>query len=161
MHRREFIAGFAAIAALSGCKSTPTVSSDVTPGANFAAYQSFAFVNVVAPAGMDPVAFERIQQDVGTALTGKGYSPGAPGDMSIVLTLGAKDRTDVQTWGRFGGQVSVYQYTEGKLAVDVFDTKTRQPLWHGQATETIHPENPDPAAINTAVASVMASFPTR
>ena len=161
MRRRELILILAAITGLSACETSPTVSTDVTPGANFSAYSSFAFVNTAPPAGMDPVLFERIQQDVGGALQGKGYTSGAPGDLSVVVSLGAKDRTDINTWGAFGRQVDVYQYTEGKLAVDVFDTKTRKPLWHGQATQTIQPGKPDPAAINTAVASVMSSFPVR
>jgi hypothetical protein len=161
MRRRELIVILAAIAGLSACKSSPNVSTDVTPGANFSAYRSFAFVNTAPPAGLDPVLYERIQQDVGSALRGKGYTSGAPGDLSVIVTLGAKDRTDINTWGTFGRQVDVYQYTEGKLAVDVFDTKTRRPVWHGQATETIQPDKPDPAAINTAVASVMSSFPVR
>jgi hypothetical protein len=161
MYRREMIVILAAIAGLSACTSSPKVASDVTPGANFGAYRSYAFVNTMAPAGMDPVAFERIQQDVGGALAGKGYTAGTPGDMSVVVTLGARERTDINTWGAFGRQLDVHQYTEGKLAVDVFDTKTRQPLWHGQATETINPNNSDPSAVNVAVADVMNSFPVR
>lgn len=161
MDRRRLVVVLIGAIALAACASKPQVSSDVTPGANLAAYRTFAFVNPTPPGGMDPVAYERILQDVGNALSAKGYAKADPGDLSVILTLGARDRTDINTWGAFGRQVDVYQYTEGKLAVDVFNTKTRQPLWHGQASETIDPNKPDPTAVNTAVTSLMASFPPR
>lgn len=139
----------------------PTVSTDTTPGANFAAYKTFGFANALPPANMDPVAYERIRQGVEQGLTGKGYSKADSGDLSVIITLGAKDKTDVQSWGRFGLQQDVYQYTEGQVSVDVFDTKTKQPLWHGQATETVDPRKLDAKKIDTAITDVMAKFPGR
>lgn len=147
--------------ALSACASKPTVTSDVTRGANFSAYQSYAWVNSQPPEGLNPVAWERVRQDIQAGLTSKGYTQADPGDLAIILTVGAKDKTDINTWGRWGQQVSVYQYTQGKISVDVFDAKTRQPLWHGQATQTIDFASPNPEVIDTAVASLMAKFPGR
>lgn len=141
--------------------AAPKVSSDTTPGANFAAYQTFTFANPAPPAGMDPVAYERIRMGVEQGLTSKGFTKGDPGDLSVILTIGARDKTDIQTWGRFGRQVDVRQYTEGQLSVDVFDTKTTQPLWHGRATETVNPKKLDPAKVEKAVADVMARFPAK
>jgi hypothetical protein len=160
MNRRSVALVLAALA-LSACASTPTVSSDTTPGANFANYRTYTWVNAAPPAGMNPVSFERIRQGVDSALSAKGYSKADPGDLSVILTVGARDKTDVTTWGRFGQQVSVYNYTEGKLSVDVFDTKTRQALWHGSATQTIDPNKSDPAMIDAAVSGVMANFPAK
>lgn len=139
----------------------PKVSADTTPGANFASYGTFTFVNAQPQAGMNPVAYERIRQGVETGLTGKGYAKGEPGDLSVIITVGAKDKTDIQTWGRWGRQVDVRQYTEGQLSVDVFDTKTRQPLWHGQATETVNPKKLQPEKVEAAVAAIMTRFPAR
>jgi hypothetical protein len=153
-------------AALAACLAFPAyagpqVSSDTTPGANFASYSTFAFVNPAAPAGMNPVAYERIRMGVEQGLIGKGYSKAAEGDLSVIITIGARDRADIQTWGAFGRQVDVRQYTEGQLSVDVFDTRTKQPLWHGQATETVNPKKLDPAKVEKAVGEVMARFPAR
>lgn len=161
MIRRGFVILFAASLLAAPAWAKPKVSVDATPGANFAAYQTFGFVNARPPAGMDPVAYERIRQGVEQGLTAKGYSKAEPGDLSVVITLGARDKTDVETWGRFGRQVDVHQYTEGQLSVDVFDTKTRQPLWHGQATETVNPQKLDPQKMEAAVADIMAKFPAR
>jgi len=160
MNRRSIALILGALA-LSACASAPTVSSDTTPGANFANYKSYTWVNPLPPAGMNPVSFERIRQGVDGALSAKGYSKADPGDLSVILTMGAQDKTDINTWGRFGRQVDVYQYTEGKLSVDVFDTKTKQPLWHGSATQTIDPSKSDPAMIDAAVSGVMAKFPAK
>src|SRR5690606_14148043 len=112
-------------------------------------------------AGMNPVAYERIRQGVEQGLTAKGYSKAECGDISVDISVGARDKTDVETWGRFGRQVDVHQYTEGQLSVDVFDTKTQQPLWHGQATETINAQKVDPQKIEAAVTGIMAMFPAR
>ena len=71
----------------------------------------------------------------------------------------AWDKTDYDTWGRWGMQTDVYQYTEGKISVDVFDTKTKQALWHGSANAQIDPNKSNPALIDQAVTGVMAKFP--
>lgn len=160
MDRRTLGAMLAAVA-LSACASTPMVSSDTTPGANFANYKSYAWANSLPPQGLNPVTFERMRQGVDSALASRGYSKADNGDLTVILTLGARDKTDINTWGRFGRQVDVYQYTEGKMSVDVFDTKTRQPLWHGEATQTIDPNRSDPALVDAAVSGVMAKFPGR
>lgn len=158
MYRRTL--GMLAVAlALGACASTPTISSDVTRGANFSNYKTYEWVNALPPAGMNPVAYERVKQDVEGAMSAKGYSKGSPGDLSLILTVGTRDKTDINTWGRWGHQVDVYQYTEGKVSLDAFDTKTKQPLWHGAASQTVDPGKTDPALIDTAVAGVMAKFP--
>ena len=161
MIRRGFVIVLAASLLAAPAWAKPKVSADTTPGANFAAYQTFAFVNPQPPAGMNPVAYERIRQGVEQGLTAKGYSKTEQGDLSVIITVGARDKTDVETWGRFGRQVDVRQYTEGQLSVDVFDTKTQQPLWHGQATETVNPQKVDPEKVETAVTGIMAKFPAR
>jgi hypothetical protein len=160
MRRLALFSTLSAMVALCACSASPKVSSESAAGANFASYKTFTFISQT-PAGGNPVAVGRIQQNVGSALAAKGYTQGQPGDLTVVTTVGAQDRTQIDTWGYWGMRADVYQYTEGKLAVDVFDTKTRKALWHGQATETIDPNKPDPAAINAAVTSVMASFPAR
>lgn len=161
MIRRGFVIALAVGLLAAPAWAKPTLSTDTTPGANFANYRTFTFANALPPAGMDPVAYERIRQGVEQGLTAKGFSKADPGDLTVIITLGAKNKTDVDTWGRFGRQVDVYQYTEGQLSVDVFDTKTKQPLWHGQATETIDPKRPQPQKIQAGVNDLMAKFPAR
>ncbi len=52
-------------------------------------------------------------------------------------------------------------YTEGMLAVDVFDNESRQPVWHGWARKRITGrdiEDPE-ASIDEAVEAILADFP--
>jgi hypothetical protein len=164
MHRRSFVllTGAAASLMMVGHSAArPQISTDTAPGVNFAGYKSFAWVNLTPPSGMDPVAFGRIRTGIEGALVEKGYQKagGSAGDLSLILTVGAREKTEVNSFGRFGLQTDVYQYTQGTLSLDAFDTKTKQPVWHGQATETVNPDKPNPKAIDDGVAKLMAKFP--
>ena len=108
---------------------------------------------------MNPVMFQRITDDFDLSLSQRGYQKVAPGDLSLVLTIGEQNKTDVETWGRFGLQTSVYQYTQGQLSIDVFDTKTKQALWHGQASGTVNPDNPKASRVDAAIGKLMLKFP--
>jgi hypothetical protein len=108
---------------------------------------------------MDPVMFQRIMADFDSSLAQHGYQKGTTGDLSLILTVGEQDKTDVETWGRFGLQTDVYQYTQGQLSLDVFNTTTKQALWHGQASETVNP-NPKPSRVDAAIEKLMVKFPS-
>lgn len=162
MRRRWFLLLASATAgaiAVGSAAARPKITTDAAPGADFSSYKTFAWVNPRPPAGMDPVAFGRIRSAVESGLAAKGYQPGDPGDLSLILSVGARQKADLESWGRFGLQQSVYQYTEGTLSVDAFDTKTRQAVWHGQASETINPDKPNVKAVDAAVAELMSKFP--
>ncbi len=159
------MARIALAAALAIAMATPTVafakvSSDTTPGVSFAQYQTFYFVNPGPPTGMDPVAYERIRMAVEQGLTSKGYTKADSGDLALIITVGAKDKTDIDTWGAFGRQVDVRQYTEGQLSVDAFDAKTKRPLWHGMAVDDVGSKL-NPEKIDKEVSKLMAQFPAR
>jgi len=169
-NRRQFILSLAAVA-LAACTETKVVT-DAAPGANFAAYHSFSIVGSPPPSlpeglpfGMpgpaNPVAYERIRLGVANALAAKGYAEATPGDLSVVISLGSRERANFYSWGPLNGQMDVHQYTEGELAVDVFDSATRRPVWHGRASRTIDPDKAEPEVISAAVASVMQGFPGR
>jgi hypothetical protein len=162
MHRRTFLA-FAGAAtgaiAVRARAARPQISADAAPGVNFAAYKTYAWVNAQPPQGMDPVAFERIRSSIEDELFSRGYQKADPGDLSLILSIGAREKTQFESWGRFGLQTDVYQYTQGALSLDAFDTKTRQAVWHGQATETINPDKPNPGAVAEAVHKLIAKFP--
>lgn len=161
MHRRAFVllAGAAASAIALAADARPSISTDVAPGANFASYKTFAWVNPQPPRGMNPVAFDRIRTTIENGLIAKGYQKADPADLSLILSIGAREKTQFESWGRFGLQTDVYQYTQGKLALDAFDTQTRQAVWHGQASETVNPDKPNFKAIDEGVAKLVAKFP--
>lgn len=161
MQRRSFLllASAAASALALPAAARPTITTDTAPGANFAGYKTFTWVNAQPPRGMNPIAFDRIRTTIENGLAAKGYQKADPGDLSLILSVGAREKTQFESWGRFGLQTDVYQYTQGNLVLDAFDTSTRQAVWHGQASETINPEKPDYTKIDEGVAKLIARFP--
>jgi hypothetical protein len=162
MDRRSFLVLAGAGASLISARARaarPQISTDVAPGANFAAYRTYTWVNPLPPAGTNPVAFDRIRTSIENGLAAKGYQKADAGDLSLILSAGAREKTQFESWGRFGLQTDVYQYTQGTLSLDAFDTKTRQAVWHGQASETINPDKPNYGAIDEAITKLMAKFP--
>ena len=149
----------------------PRISTDTAPGVNFSAYKTYAWVDTPIPPGLNPIIIQRIRNGIEAGLAQKGYVRGEPGDLSLIMTIGTRDKVDVQSWGGWGpgwglgfggwggGHVSVYEYTQGQLSLDVFDTRSRQAVWHGQATDTVNTEKPKPEKIDKAVMKLMAQFP--
>ena len=140
----------------------PNISTQSAPGVNFGQYKTYAWDHADAPSGGNPIMYQQIISDFDSALAAKGYQKvDSDGDLSLVLTIGAQEKTDIQSWGRFGLQTSVYQYTQGQLSLDAFDTKTKQAVWHGQASQTVNPDKPKPAKITSAIQRLMADFPAQ
>lgn len=138
----------------------PSISTQAAPGVNFSAYKTYSWAQATAPAGGNPVMQQQILSSFDAAMAQKGYQRvQSGGDMSLVLTIGAQNKTDVHSWGRWGLQTSVYQYTQGQLSLDAFDTKSQQALWHGQASETINPDKPNPSKVDAAIQKMMTQFP--
>jgi len=57
--------------------------------------------------------------------------------------------------------VDVREYTEGRLAIDLFDVRRRRPVWHGYGTRSLTGrEVKDPEKlIGAAVTAILADFP--
>jgi hypothetical protein len=94
-------------------------------------------------------------------------------DFSISFTVGARDMIRVDDYpmfyrGRWRWQTVYYwpnvdidMYTEGMLAIDIFDNSQREPVWHGWARKRIvgaDVENPQ-ATINEVVQAIFRDFP--
>jgi len=108
---------------------------------------------------MNPIIYQQIISDIDAALAGKGYQKVESGDLSLIVTLGTRDKTEIQTWGRWGLRTDVWQYTEGQLSLDAFETNSKKAVWHGQATGTVNPAKPKPSKIDAAVRKLMDRFP--
>jgi hypothetical protein len=148
--------GLSAAPAVAG----PDISAQAMPGVNFSSFKTYGWAQAQQPSGGNPIIAQQIIADIDAALASKGYTKTTgDADLGLVLTMGAQDKTDVQSWGRFGLQTSVWQYTEGQLSLDAYDLKTKQAVWHGQASQTIDPKKPNQSKIDAAVTKLMAQFP--
>jgi hypothetical protein len=175
----------AGILMLCGCAARLETHSDHDTKQDFSKYHTFAWMAeqpMIAPpediARVSPLNRRRIEQAIETELARKGFmrvEERNTADFVVSYTVGARDRLDVQSyptpyrgpwlWGYpyFGHDVDVTMYREGTLAVDVFDGKTHQPVWHGWGTKRINDQDVKHAGelIPPAVAAVLKSFPPR
>lgn len=169
-----------------GCTSTYQAKVDFDRNENIQItnYKTFAWLKedkiLSAPADMNPVMKVRIDQAIEASFIAKGYQlveQADEADFTISYTLGNRDKVKVDTfpttyrvgfgWGRsyYGGiglanETHVRNYSEGKLAIDVFDVKTKQPVWHGWAVKRIaskDQENPG-KSIKPVVEQVISQF---
>ena len=143
---------------------------------------------IMAPAeDINPVMKVRVDEEIEQAFIAKGYkliTNSENADFAISYTVGNRDKIKVSNypatyntsfgWGRgyYGGyhggmfgttmttETRVRQYTEGKLAIDVYDVKSHQPAWHGWAVKRVSSTDKEApsAAIKEVVHQVIAQF---
>ena len=170
-----------AAVALSACATKIAAKYDADPDANFERYETYAWISEsphIAAAGqrVNPLNSQRIMRAIAAELTRKGYrmvdSP-AEADFVVSFTTGARDKVDVDAypvtyrggWGRSriysASTVSTREYVEGTLAIDIFDTESKSPAWHGWGSKSLtRSEIEEPAElIDTAVAAILTNFP--
>lgn len=179
------VTAVAGVALLTGCATTLKAHSDHDASQDFSAYRTFAWMAdqpMIAPpddvARVSPLNRRRIEEAIEKELAAKGFrktADRAGADFVVSYSVGARDRIDAHVfpepyavgwrWGRvyYGRDVDVDVYREGTLAIDVFDGKSRQPVWHGWASKRITEHDVRHAAeqIPTAVASILSRFPPR
>ena len=176
---------------IAGCASTFEASYDHDPANDFKKYQSFAWISknpMKVGKGVNvanPLLEPRITSTLEKALAAKGYKyviEPKDADFVVSFTIGSREEIKVDSypsmsagygmgrpghwgWGSmyygYGTETQVRQYTEGMLAVDIFDVKERRPVWHGVATKRINDSDRDDmdATIRAAVDAIVAGFP--
>jgi hypothetical protein len=174
--------GMAIIALTGAACASLQVGSDYDRTVDFSGFHTFAWMAREHRATQNPLVVQRARDAIEGELTQKGYrlvADSAAPDFQVDFTIGAHDRMDIQSypapyggpwgweqrgwWGYpyWGEQISVRQYREGTLAVDVFNAHTHRPVWHGWAKKELteadiqHSEG----AIRSAVSGVLAPFP--
>jgi hypothetical protein len=170
------------VVALQGCE-TINAQSDYDKGFSFAGYDTFAWISehplVASEAGVSPLAEQRIQRAFTDVMQSKGIryvADAAQADFVVAFSLGSREKVSVTSTPMYGGyyrmgggywgapyyqDVDVRQYTQGRLAIDVFDVKERRPVWHGFATKNLTESvraDPEPV-IREAVTTILKDFP--
>jgi uncharacterized protein DUF4136 len=177
---------FAAVAIvllLASACSTLQVGSDYDHAATFQHYKTFTVMQRAHHGSSNPLVAVRASDAIKADLQQKGFieaSDPSKADFTVDFTIGAQERTDINTypepymgpawgWGSmgwwggpyWGTGLDVRQYHEGTLSVDVFDTHTHRPVWHGWAKKELTRKDIENSAepIRNAVAAVLAKFP--
>lgn len=161
----------------AGC-SQVEVHTDYNPGIHFADYHTYAWGN--RPQSSNPLMVERIINEMDVALAAHGMKrieEGAHADATLFvhMTTHEQPRIDTYTtgggwgWGRYGGMgmgmggmstSTVTFDTIGTLIVDIFDSKSQQPLWHASAEGAVSEDaKEDQAELREAVQKMFLDFP--
>lgn len=157
--------------------------SDYYSSADFSGYREYVWMDesavIQARSGrieISPLTVRRVRDAIERELAAKNFTQvdaRDQADFAVSFTVGARDMISVDDYPEFyRGQwrwrppyywpnVDVSMYTEGTLAIDVFDNATREPVWHGWARKRItgaDVEDPE-ATIDNAVDAIFAEFP--
>lgn len=153
----------ALVLVISACASTNAIKAnhDRNESIDTSTYKTFAWLSptkmLSGPENANPIMKVRIDDAIEAAFEKKGYtlvSDPESADFTISYTIGSREKIKVNSYpttyrtgfgwgGRYyggvamGTETTVRQYNEGRLAIDVFDVKTKQPAWHGWATKKI------------------------
>lgn len=173
---------------LTACATPgPKVNFDKNPNVNISSAKTFAWLKeskaLQISAGFNPITKARIDKTIEETLINKGYklvSDVTTADLAISYTVGSRNQIQVDSYpatfqggfgwgrgyyGRYGSigmstETHVRNYTQGELAIDVYDVKSKQPAWHGWATKKITQDDKENIGtlINLVVTSTLANF---
>jgi len=135
----------------AGTLSAQQVKTDYDRSANFGQYKTYSWEQVKTKDALD---VDRIKNAVNVALMAKGWTQvESGGDVSIVAMEITHNQQTLNTfydgfgggwgWRRFGGggfgqaTTTTETYKVGTVVVDLFDTKTKQLIWRGAASDTL------------------------
>ena len=135
----------------AGSLSAQQVKTDYDRSANFGQYKTYSWEQVKTKDALD---VDRIKNAVNVALTAKGWTQvQSGGDVSVVAMEITHNQQTLNTfydgfgggwgWRRFGGggfgqaTTTTETYKVGTVVVDLFDTKTKQLIWRGAASDTL------------------------
>ena len=164
--------------------ATLTTHSDYDPAVDFASYETFAWQDEASHAASDhtmgdyvsPLNLQRIEAAIENELLTKGYTRverSDAADFLVTYTVGHRDRFNVGTypvtyrsrwvahWPYYAEEIELHRYSEGMLAVDIFDSASGRPVWHGFATKRITDADRDQVAslVRKTVAAIFSGFP--
>ncbi|UCH83766.1 MAG: DUF4136 domain-containing protein [Candidatus Latescibacterota bacterium] len=162
------------VALVVGCSSI-SVNQDYDSEADFMAYKTYAWLqqpttavgDARAAQQMNTLLDKRIRNAVNAQLSAKGMAllDSDDADLFVAYHTGIQDKVNVTDWGytyprHYGGwygggsDISVTNYQEGTIIVDLIDTNTKQLVWRGTATGALE-TNPSPEQIEHNLNNVM------
>ena len=164
------IAAGACAAALSACTGL-AVKTDMNPAYSVVNCHTYAFANEHVANADQPAAYanplnaDRLRAAIAANLAAKGIQPVERNAAECVVGYAMGSRQVFNDyyagfgagWGWDGPLVQ----DETRIAVDVFDAKSRTPMWHASVSQSVS-ELSGPNAvekINAATAAIFSRFP--
>ncbi len=168
-----------ALVILTGCTTIQTDSDPRVNMHNYHTYQLEYSGNSNAVAFNNPLNAKRLRDAVETNLASRGMRPVAEGETpDCIVSVSTGSRQVVESdpgthvglgWGwfgrGFGGSLAwdndVRAYSEYRIAIDLIDAKSHEPVWHASINENINRGSGASAdtRIRTVVAQLFTKFP--
>ncbi len=179
----------ATLVAVASCSTSSGIKTfhDYNPSVDFASYRTWSFMSarpmiVSTTAIVNPLLEGRIMNAIRSEMGGKGFRyvddpDGA--DVVVSFTVGSHGQVKIEQYPvsyrmgysryhrgygygtSYGTETRVRQYTEGQLAIDIFDVENHTPAFHGSASKRLTSsdrDNPE-ALISSAVTEALLGFP--
>lgn len=169
-----------AVLMLSGCESTPTVHTNLDPGANLASYKTFTFAPQPGTnrGGYSTPLTAYFETAVTREMEAHGYRKSDDdADLLVDFNANARENVDIRSSpgsavGYYGyraglyagaGDVETVRYKVGTANVDVVDARKKKLLWEGIAEGRLTDEvmKSPQTAVDSAVAQMFMQFPAR
>ncbi|HTU42541.1 MAG TPA: DUF4136 domain-containing protein [Candidatus Aquilonibacter sp.] len=164
----RFLLSFAVLLVLTSVAFSREIKVDYDHHANFSQYKTYTWGKVET---QNPLWDDRIKEAVDQELAKKGWTEVASGGDVTVMAIGTtRDQPTLQTfydgfpgwrWGGFGEATTLVEHYEvGTLIIDIFDSRDKQLIWRGSASDTL-PDKPDKAIkdLQKAVDKMFDHFP--
>jgi len=166
-----------------------SATTDYDRAVDFSKYQTFSWIDPnplirsVTQRPLSPLVERRLMDHTGKLLTARGlrFEPNAvEADLVVAFTIGSRDGIRIDSfptrsiharpsgprrnaWRGYwmGSTVTTRQYTEGQLAVDIFDVTEARPVWHGTTSTRVtrsEREAPD-ELLREALEAILEEFP--
>jgi len=175
---------------LSGCSSL-SVNYDFNQQTDFTKYNTFDWLPFPKDMKVDELNRARFVTAVEDNLAGKGINQNTSNpDFVIATHFGKENKVDITNWGytyapsgyyrgygyrhpgNYGyagsyastGGVSVYEYEQGTLILDVVDAKTKKLIWRATAKAIVSPASTPEKQnekIKNAVREILENFPPK
>ena len=171
------------LAFLFGCESVPKIQSEYNESVDFSSYNTFAVLPLPnSIPGADPGMVLRtgkfVEAEVVANLVAAGYNqvPVEEADFAVNITGKVVPKTDVTDWGYMhfptrgwyggyspyyytGSNVTVDQYEEGTLILEIYDSKSKEMAWVGWGVGRRSSSGPDLEKLSAVIDSILAEFP--
>ena len=173
---KKLLVPIVAVLLLGACASGPQIASNVNPGTDFRAFETF---NYMQPLGTDrangvrtPIS-TRLMMSMDQEMSARGLTRSDNPDILIDFSVTAEDRISVRqtpttstvhrshwhnpwnTWPTY--QTTVRQYTEGSLVIDIIAPRQGMLIAEGGATQRISTNELTQERSDELVGKVMAS----
>lgn len=181
----------AATLLIVGCASSPQVRSSAAPGVNIGTFKTFSFFSDLSTdrAGYHSLISQQLMSSARREMEARGFTfvaDAAQADLLVNFHTHVADQVRVRStpdpwmnnafWHHRGGfyqpwpghrgwpthsQVSVDQFSEGRLSIDVIDAEEKVVVWEGVSSQrltqrTINELGP---ALDNAVHHIFKQFP--